>query len=646
MRRYQSCVARVLAPVIIVVATLVPASAWGAALAPAPLEAPGAEPGRTVTLRGAPAGATRFTLTGHARPLSLRVVTRGRAGVTVRVPASAPLGAYRLRACAKRTCSVARRPFVVFARFDRPRPLRATVDVDTARSITTPVTAAVGGVVEATAADGTRFRLEVPARALLDDVEVRLTPLRSLRGLPRGATFAAGVRMEPEGLRFSKPATLTIASSRARGRADAGAFGSAGSGADLHMRDATATARTMTMRIDHFSTASRVQRVTTAVGRFMLYRTPSDRERAAENFATALMTAERAGELGLGAKTSGGILARETALFLRARDGIALAFERARADEATERYVILESLYWERQVQLLGIESDRLEAYAADFAKQREALLQRAVRRALKRCAESHDLFQAGVLLRLLRELQLRGSTAEAADLGDVLACLTFQLDGTFSFSWTTDQSKSYGGVTRAGRLRLDALPLPWDLGRKPLPGLAEAQKPLVWESFTVTLGDGTSCTPKATSVEQPVYVPRVGLPADFLERRIPGRALAPITLFIDPGIATASYACGSGDSATTITEGLHSRVFGDFHQAERVSDSSTYMLENGWVMEGGAVYGRYHFSGTRIDVDQYGNDESSTTDLVLRHTPPPPPQEPPPGASRYPYAPYVRPPR
>lgn len=75
-----------------------------------------------------------------------------------------------------------------------------------------PATARVGaegGVVDLVTTDGTRYRLEVPAGALLEPVDLTLTAV-TVTGLPVSGPVRGAVEMAPSGLVFLKAAKLTI----------------------------------------------------------------------------------------------------------------------------------------------------------------------------------------------------------------------------------------------------------------------------------------------------------------------------------------------------------------------------------------------------------------------------------------------------
>jgi hypothetical protein len=88
-------------------------------------------------------------------------------------------------------------------------PALAVPTLDTARAFQTiiPVT---GGVITATAADNTLFTLTIPNQALYTATQITLIPLAAIDGKPLGGNAGAGVQLEPEGLEFFYPVTLTI----------------------------------------------------------------------------------------------------------------------------------------------------------------------------------------------------------------------------------------------------------------------------------------------------------------------------------------------------------------------------------------------------------------------------------------------------
>jgi len=105
-----------------------------------------------------------------------------------------------------------------------------------------------GGDVVARGRDGTTYLLRVPAGALAVPRELAITPARSISSLPlTGPSF--GVALEPDGLDFATPASLTIRPGRALPR-DAVAFTSSDG---FKLQKPGGSRRALTLRIDGFS---------------------------------------------------------------------------------------------------------------------------------------------------------------------------------------------------------------------------------------------------------------------------------------------------------------------------------------------------------------------------------------------------------
>jgi hypothetical protein len=67
-----------------------------------------------------------------------------------------------------------------------------------------------GGEVVVTTPNGITYTLAIPANSLDDTTSISLTPIENIDGLPFTGGLVGAVRIEPEGLDFEIPATLTI----------------------------------------------------------------------------------------------------------------------------------------------------------------------------------------------------------------------------------------------------------------------------------------------------------------------------------------------------------------------------------------------------------------------------------------------------
>jgi len=88
-------------------------------------------------------------------------------------------------------------------------PIRVTPALDEARAVTGTIGYA-GGSISATAEDGTVFTLDIPADSVRQVTRITMTPVTKLDGLPFGNGTDVTVDLQPSGLVFDVPATLTI----------------------------------------------------------------------------------------------------------------------------------------------------------------------------------------------------------------------------------------------------------------------------------------------------------------------------------------------------------------------------------------------------------------------------------------------------
>lgn len=89
-------------------------------------------------------------------------------------------------------------------------PIRVVPTLDSGHAVSQTIGLA-GGTITATGADGTVFTLAVPADSLRQLTRITMTPVTRLEGLPFGNGSDVTVDLQPSGLVFDVPATLTIA---------------------------------------------------------------------------------------------------------------------------------------------------------------------------------------------------------------------------------------------------------------------------------------------------------------------------------------------------------------------------------------------------------------------------------------------------
>ena len=108
-----------------------------------------------------------------------------------------------------------------------------------------------GGTLRTRAADGTVLTLTVPAGALATATALTISPAR-VRGLPFSGKFSVAAHFAPEGVRFARPARLTMRVKRKPKRRLVG-FDAAGNGTGLGFARARVSGRTITKEVEHFS---------------------------------------------------------------------------------------------------------------------------------------------------------------------------------------------------------------------------------------------------------------------------------------------------------------------------------------------------------------------------------------------------------
>ena len=132
------------------------------------------------------------------------------------------------------------------------------VQVDSSRTTTTTL-GTLGGRITTTAADGTRYTLQVPADALAAPTAISITPITSLGSAPLARGLRAAVRFAPAGLMFKTAATLRIESANAGAAAPAGqrtvGFSRSDDGKTIRLAMPTLSSGVLTLPVFHFSDA-------------------------------------------------------------------------------------------------------------------------------------------------------------------------------------------------------------------------------------------------------------------------------------------------------------------------------------------------------------------------------------------------------
>ncbi len=112
-----------------------------------------------------------------------------------------------------------------------------------------------GGSVSLTAADGSKFTLDVPANALDADTTITMTAVKSVDGAPLDNNTPTAVRLEPSGLFFKEMVTLTIVPAKEIPIKQQVIFGYEGDGKDYHLGVVDPKSRDIKIKLMEFSGA-------------------------------------------------------------------------------------------------------------------------------------------------------------------------------------------------------------------------------------------------------------------------------------------------------------------------------------------------------------------------------------------------------
>lgn len=174
------------------------------------------------------------------------IVSRGVDRVEVRLPDALLAGdvAVGVRSLVHHRAETTMRVEPAGPVFDRA----VTIDTDDAAAVISTVSPAASSTIGNGA-----LALAVPTGAVGEPVDVRLAPLVELTGAP--LTLVGGARFSPDGLHFTTPATLTLATDAGEAAPGLVGFVFDGDGTAFSIRAARPVAGGVAVRVDHFSGA-------------------------------------------------------------------------------------------------------------------------------------------------------------------------------------------------------------------------------------------------------------------------------------------------------------------------------------------------------------------------------------------------------
>jgi hypothetical protein len=134
------------------------------------------------------------------------------------------------------------------------KPLNISVKLDK-KQTASKLVPRTGGSVSLSAADGSKFTLDVPADALDADTTITMTAVKSIDGAPLGEGAPTAVQLEPSGLFFKEMATLTIVPAKEIPIKNQIIFGYEGDGKDYHLAVVDPKSKDIKVKLMQFSGA-------------------------------------------------------------------------------------------------------------------------------------------------------------------------------------------------------------------------------------------------------------------------------------------------------------------------------------------------------------------------------------------------------
>jgi hypothetical protein len=437
-----------------VVAALLALPTVAAAAAPLKLSAKPTrvEPGESIVVK--------YAVKRHPAKLVLRLdgkrlrtvrVAKARGRATVTLPRRLAPGAHRLTACIKQVCRSqtlrVRRaapapppaespspappapqlpapeptpapPPAMNDFTGDPNPLGVQAHTDPSHGAAKTIGFA-GGTLETTGADGTHYKLTVPAGALLSDERVSLTPITTVDGLPFSRGLAAGVQLEPSGLRFGNFVTLEVTGHPPVPADEETGFLYQQDGDEFQLYPVQEDAGKTTFRIMHFSGVG-IARGTEAERNAQLLRATTDVEGRLTQQLAALF---RPGE----PVDSAAVEATLRAFHDQIIKPLVTA---ALTDDGLAVQAINKYLGWGRLVQLLADDEFMAEERRL-LTDQWIEIIKNAAVKAHRRCVDESRPEELPSILSWWRQLSLMGLADEMpTDLWTAISsCARFELD-------------------------------------------------------------------------------------------------------------------------------------------------------------------------------------------------------------------------
>ncbi len=493
----------------------------------------------------------------------------------------------------------------------RPNPLSVSIHADASLRANAVITQA-GGSLSATAPDGTRFTLTLPAGALLEPTEMMLTPVSAVDGLPFSGGLVAAVQLGPEGLTFFKAATLTIETTGADspGGFETVGFAAHGDGHEFHLHPAEVQGARNTIGLTHFSDYGSLKATPAEIRRQKQERPPTSRQDRRDQ--------EQVGE-------------RRGTVWQRAFDAQWFAelqprLEAAASDETILREVLGEYLAWEQAVGQSKEFAGEIDLAWRLLAKG----ILNAINRSYQKCVDNRDPSRIWDISFWLMVADLPpesyiSKAALAAAEDKLQNCATFELAFHSELDMTWENTALYAQLRTEARAKV---PVRFSFpGRDRVADVTKA--PLEYVRFTaeiISRVKGVTCRP--TGAQPDPGADALGVTSAIFDWARPGSIektagtnLIALNLVLMPGGAPKAVTVCNGPDGRELLTLFHTFFFTggfwDMHQDEKTDEG---LLITDWQRGDALVYARKSYSRAGTCVEALRCSERTT--LELRHKP------------------------
>jgi len=362
-------------------------------------------------------------------------------------------------------------------------PVTVTMTVDHGKAASARI-GPDGGTLKTTGADGSEYSLEIPAGALVEEIEITMTPIESMDGLPLDDGLAAGVQLEPEGMTFYDFVTLTIEPGEAIPLDQQIPIGTSGMEGAVYIPLIDSASTTVRLKLLHFSSGG--------VAKGYLADLAPVRQRLGGNADAriqSLIAAEfaRARQVELLTGKDAVDMDLIESLMKQWKDQVLTPRLAAAGESCAAGQVAIETLLgYERQVQLLGV-GDSMIGELDDLLPKVGRV---CVREEYELCRDEHIVHRMiPVLLNMKRQSELMGGAgmdqviAEAEDL--TRKCLHFELE--FESTARMESEGTYNESEMESKVEIT-----YEVGSMP-PALT-GESALVNLNYEVSNPDGGPC--------------------------------------------------------------------------------------------------------------------------------------------------------